>query len=226
MRCVNGFRWLKGLAALVAALWWMVPGQARASVVMQTSLEEMTSRCDVVLHAVVEDQSITLAQNGARVLTLSRLRVKEGIRGAKTGDTVTLYQVAGRVGNQVSNIVGVNTFTVGEEVVLFGATFLSTETVTFLQTQRAAEVPAATLHPTAGYVVPHGIGLGKFVVERPAPGVDQPVMVREELGGVSVATRRADNTLVSPATHRLQQPLDVFLAEVRRMATLPRWRVP
>lgn len=203
--------------ALAAAALALLAPEASATVVLQPSLSEMTARSNLVLHAAVEDQAVTLDGAG-RVITLTRLRVHEGLKGATAGDTVTLYQVGGRKAGHVARIAGMNEFRAGEEVVVFGARFLADNAVKFLQANRGGAASAATLHPTAGYMVVHGIGLGKFRVERPAGGV---AMVAEELGDVAVARRTGNATQVVPAVFATRQPLDVFLDEVRRLAAQP-----
>ncbi|MBI5496916.1 MAG: hypothetical protein HY904_18015 [Deltaproteobacteria bacterium] len=202
-------------AAAVFALGLAAP--AHATVVVQSSLEEMTQKSDVVVHAVVEEVTVTTGEGG-RILTLSRLRVKDGLKGkAGAGDTLALYQVGGTHQGRVANIVGVSRFHVGEEVVLFADTFIATETIRYLQQEKKAEVPSATLNPTAGWVVTYGIGLGKFAVER---GGSVPQAV-EEVGDVVVVTPgRGMSVLGQPSLTR--QPLDVFKTEVRRMAAAGR----
>jgi len=189
---------------------------AWATVVIQPSLEEMTARSSVIIHAVVEDQSVTYGEGNKRIVTLSRLRVTEGIKGAKTGDAVTLYQVGGEKDGKHMRIVGVNDFSVGEEVVLFGATFVATDTIRFLQAERKADVPAATLNPNGGWMVTYGVGLGKFQVKRDGTSVNAV----EQLGDVVGAPPQGQKMVDPMAGARLSsttQPLNVFLEEVRRM---------
>lgn len=206
-------------AALAGALVAARPAQA--TVVVQPSLEQMTARSGVVIHAVVEEQTQTTGED-ARLLTLTRLRVLPGgaVKGAKDGDTFTLYQVGGRDGNRVVEVVGMNHFAKGEEVVLFASAFLAGDTVKFLQEQRKGSVPAATLHPAGGWVVTFGIGLGKYAVTRTGSGA----MAVEELGDVTVARRDGARgpMLLDHPVHFVRQPLDVFLDEVRAQAAATR----
>lgn len=201
--------------ALVLGSAALVPHPAGATVVIQPSLESMTQKSQVVVHAVVEEQTVTLAEESKRILTLTRLRVKEGVKGgAKQGDTITIYQVGGTWQGRVARVIGMSDFKVGEEVILFGATFLATDTVKFLQDHRAAEVPAATLHPTAGWVVTYGVGLGKYRVDRSG----QTPMAIEELGDVATMRRVGNDSVITAPAARTQQPLGVFLEEVRRLS--------
>ncbi len=200
-------------AAVLCVAMTVGVGMARATVVVQPSLEQMTHKSQVIIHAVVEDQSVTLGEGG-RILTLSRLRVKDGVKGvAKANDTVTLYQVGGTKDGRTMSIPGVNTFTVGEEVIVFGDVFLAQDTVTFLQTERKAEVPAATLNPSAGWLVTFGIGLGKYVVARDG----QTPMAVEQVGDVATAVQGPNGLVIGGRVVRTQQPLGAFLPEVRRM---------
>jgi hypothetical protein len=198
--------------ALAGALLWSATGAA--TTVIQPSLERMSQRADVIVHAVVEDQTVTPSADGKRILTLSRLRVMDAIKGAKPGDTLTLYQVGGRLGQKVMNVVGVSSFKVGEEVVLFAETFVAHEAIKAIQTSRVGQVPAETLHPSGTWVVQYAVGIGKFAVRRDTPNVP---MATEELGDVASVARVGNQTVMVPlvSTH---QPLDVFKSEVRRMA--------
>lgn len=206
---------LLALAALVSAAGAVaIPRDAGATVVIQPSLEDMTRKSGIIVRATVEEQTVTLGEEGKRILTLTRFKVTESLKGtAKAGDTVTLYQVGGTYGGKVARIIGMSEFTAGEEVVLFGSTFLATDTVRYLQDNRKAEVPAATLNPTGGWMVQFGIGLGKFQV---TPGAHGP-MASEQLGDVATVTRVGDRSVIGSPVTRVQQPLPVFLSEVRRM---------
>ena len=202
--------WAPLCGVMLAAVW---VAKAHATVVIQAPLHEMTQRSHVVVHATVEETGPVEGEEG-RILTLTRLKVIDGIKGAKAGDTVTIYQVGGQLGDRVMQIPGVSEFKPGEEVVFFGVTFLATDTVRFLQTERKAQVPAATLHPSAAWVVPFAIGLGKFQVIRT---VDPP-MAQEELGDVVTVYRKGNALVAGGRLSRTSQPLDVFLSEVGRMA--------
>jgi hypothetical protein len=194
---------------------WLVAGSASATVVVQPSLDRLATRAEVIVHAVVEEQSVTAGEVGGRVLTLSRLKVLDGLKGAKAGETLTLYQVGGRQGNRVARVIGANGFGIGEEVVIFGARFLAQDTVKFLQGARRGGVPWATLHPTGGFIVTYGIGLGKFAVDRTGP----VPMAIEELGDVAVLVPTSKGLLVPGPWARREQPLDVFLDEVRALVS-------
>jgi hypothetical protein len=194
---------------------WTAAGPAGATLVVQPSLERMATRADVIVHAVVEEQSVTTGEVAGRVLTLTRLKVLMGLKGARTGETLTLYQVGGRQGDRVVRVIGANTFRVGEEIVLFGARFLAQDTVKFLHGARRGGVPWATLHPAGGFIVTYGIGLGKFAIDRSGP----VPMAREDLGDVAVLLSTGKGGLVPGPLVRREQPLDIFLDEVRALVS-------
>jgi aspartate 1-decarboxylase len=193
----------------------LAPLAAGATVIVQPSLERMSARAEVIAHAVVEAQHVTLGEDGARIVTLSRVRVLAPVKGTKAGERLVIYQVGGHHGDRVLVVHGASRFQVGEEVVLFGERFLAANTVRFLQKARGADVPRETLHPSGGFVVPYGIGLGKFVVDRRGA----VPMAIEDLGDVAVAVRGKQGTVIRAAAARTEQPLDVFLSEVRRLAS-------
>lgn len=187
---------------------------ALATVVVQPSLEQMTARSGVIVHGVVTDQVVVQGEEG-RILTLSSIRVTEGLKGAKANDTVTLYQVGGELDGHVARIAGVSAFAKGEEVILFGDTFLATDTVRFLQLERKNQIPAAMLHPSGPWLVPYGIGLGKFRVDRSNETLG--AQASEELGDVAVATPGPRGMVLGGRVVRTQQPLNVMLDELRRL---------
>lgn len=200
----------KGSWLLAVAGGLLVAGGAGATVVVQPSLERMTARAELVAHVRVEHQRFAQGEEG-RPLTLTRLRVLDAVKGVRNGQSVTLYQVGGKAGERTGGILGSSHFRVGEEVVLFGARFLATNTVKFLQAARRGQVPLATLYPSGGFVVPYGIGLGKFTVDRSGA---VPVAV-EELGDVSALVPGPKGRLVPGRLVQRVQPLEVLLDELR-----------
>jgi hypothetical protein len=111
--------------------------QAQATVVVMHSVEEMTRRSDVVVHARVADQRVV--REGPRVVTLTDIEVIDGYKGAKPGDVLTVYQVGGDLDGVKAWIAGAHEHKVGEEMVFF-----------------------AVKHGER--VVSYGVGLGKFSV--------------------------------------------------------------
>lgn len=164
---------------------------AQATVVVAHSLEEMSRRADVVVHAKVIDSEPTRDDIG-RIITLSRLEVLDGIKGAKTGDVLTVFQVGGRIGERASHIVGAHKYTPGEEIVWFG----------MRHKQR---------------FVAYGIGIGKFQVIY--DGSFRRVV--EQVGDVAVMERDASGkpTFRSPAA-RSAESLTAFKQQLRDAVAL------
>ncbi len=128
-------------SSLVLAAVCAVVAPARATVVVVPTLEELTHRSDVVIHAVVREV-VTIKDEQKRLITVNSLEVVDGIAGAKIGDVVTVHQLGGRLGDEQAWIAGQHKFAVGEEIVFFG--------------ERLRKDP--------NVVVPYGIGFGIFEV--------------------------------------------------------------
>jgi hypothetical protein len=190
-------------AALVPATAWLSASPAHATVVVVPTLEEMTLRCDVVVHAVVREVESSEEPSG-RLITLTTLEVLDGVSGAKAGDVLTVFQVGGAANGRVAWVAGAHHFVVGEELVFFGV-----------------QPPALK-----GRVVPYGIGFGLF---RIVDGVDGR-HVEEISGDVAQLVKTPDgNSHMAPVTPRRFDALDGFKAQLRsviagRPATLPQLR--
>jgi len=178
------------LCSAVLAVFALAAPRASATVVVVPSLEEMTHRSNVVIHAVVRDVQ-TIKDEQGRLITVNTLEVLDGIAGAKQADLVTVHQLGGRLGDEQAWIAGAHKFTVGEEVVFFG--------------ERLANKPAV--------VVPYGIGFGIFEVKEDVDGKHA-----HELGShdvtqvVRLPDGRAQMTAVTP---RRFDNLDAFKAQLR-----------
>lgn len=151
-------------AVVVACLAGLAPA-AHATVVALTSLEEMTHRSDVVMQAVVVDQKVVEERPG-KIVTLTTMKVVDGISGVKANDLVTVYQIGGMLGDRQSWIAGAHKFTVGEEMVFFGSKLKN------------------------GRVVPWAIGYGLFSILDDVDGRH----VKEIAGDVSALERTADGS--------------------------------
>ncbi len=166
-------------------------GPADATVVVVPTLEEMTWRSDVIVHAVVVDQQV-LEQKKGRVVTRTVLEVEDAVAGAFQKDLVIVEQLGGELGARRSWISGAHKFKVGDEVLLFG--------------QRITNIVGESV------VVPYGIGFGifdivedvdgKHAVER---GGDVAQLVRDDQGGSSM----------KPVTPRHFTSVEVFKDQLR-----------
>lgn len=184
--------WMKALPRLLILGAALCAIPSAATVVVLHSLEEMTQRSDVIVHARVADQRVE-RKGEVGIITLTDIEVIDGIKGAKPGDVMTIYQVGGSLNGEHAWISGAHKHRVGEEMVLFAV--------------RHGE-----------QIVSYGVGLGKFLVER-----DGTVpSVREDLGDVAVMEKTADGQLrfTSPEP-RTAPSLDAFKEHVRRALNAP-----
>lgn len=176
------------LAALLAA------GSARATVVVVPSLEEMAAQAEVIAQVKVGAPRVELDAKG-RVITLTPIAVVEGVKGAKAGDALEIFQVGGLKDGKGSWIAGAHRFEQGQELVFIG--------------MRHARAP--------GSVIPYGIGYGLFEVRRD----DFGVKVVEVVGDVVTLERSADGkTRQGHPQARSYDSLPAFLELLRRVSAL------
>jgi hypothetical protein len=141
-------------AALIA---FTLAADARATVVVIPSLEEMTLASEVVAEVVVGDQRVV--QEGGRIVTYTTVVVRDGIKGAKQGDVLEVSQLGGTLQGRNTWIAGAHRFVKGEELVFFGMHFKSERVV-----------------------IPYGIGFGMFRIVDDVAGAK----VEEVTGDVAV----------------------------------------
>lgn len=130
-------RAVRFVQALMSLLFLVYAADAGATVVVRHGLEEMTSKSDVIVHARVADQKVT--REDGRIVTLTEVEVIDGLKGAKPGEVLTIYQVGGSLDGMRQWIEGAHVYEHGEELVLFA--------------MRHGE-----------RVVSYGVGVGKFRV--------------------------------------------------------------
>lgn len=104
------------------------------------SLSTMSQKSDIIVHAKLTDQKIIQDKDG-RPITLTTLKVIDGLKGKTTGDTVTIYQVGGQINHKSLHIAGAHTYKKDEELIFFG-------------------------EKLKDMYVSYGLGLGKFVIEK------------------------------------------------------------
>ena len=97
-----------------------LPGLAHATMVLYSPLPEMAKKSDLIVHALVTGQKVARDESG-RIKTYSTLQVLESVRGATKNEALNLSQVGGELDGETAQVIGTSSFTVGEEVVLFGA---------------------------------------------------------------------------------------------------------
>lgn len=104
------------LAVLAAAL--LISTSALATVVLALTMEELTARAPLVVHATAQRSLVAWDEPHAKIWTWTELVVKETLKGTPT-ETVLVKQPGGVVGEVGQQVSGVATFEPGEEVVLF-----------------------------------------------------------------------------------------------------------
>ncbi len=167
-------------------------GAAGATVVVMPSLEEMAVTAEVIAHVKVGAPRSERDGKG-RIITLTPMAVIEGVKGAKAGDALEVFQVGGAVDGATAWIAGAHHFREGEELVFVGV--------------RHSRGP--------GSVVPYGVGFGLFAVERD----DFGIRVVETMGDVMAMEKGKDGRLrqVTPTARRYDS-LPAFLTLLRRAA--------
>ncbi|MEI6805991.1 MAG: hypothetical protein WCK49_05730 [Myxococcaceae bacterium] len=146
----------------------------------------MTRNSGVVIQAKVISQKVE-QEPGGRIVTLTTLQVKDGMKGAKTGQEITLYQVGGEYRGRVMRLQGASVYKLGEEVMLFGV-------------------------PYRDQIVSYGLGLGKFNIIK-----DQnEIRVTEDIHDIEVATRKSGRQFFMQAQPREYKSLKAFKEEIRK----------
>ena len=108
--------------------------------VIQAGLRILTGQSDVIIHGKVTGIKSQQSKTG-HVFTLTSIQVLTGVKGAKKGEVVTVYQPGGEVDGMRQWVSGATRFKTGEEIVLFGEKFKD-------------------------YIVVSGAGIGKFIVKK------------------------------------------------------------
>jgi len=163
------------------ALWLLLPDVAGATQVFPVGLETMTRESAVIARARVEDQIVRWDQGHQRILTLTQIRVLDGLKGTRKGAVHTVYQVGGTLDGVTFRIPGAITLRKGEEIVLFAARF-------------------------GQMLVSYGMGLGKYVVitqgsqRLVTPEFGDVAFVKRDSNGGLTPTPRPDNTLETLST--------------------------
>jgi hypothetical protein len=169
----------------------LAPLSALATVVLSLSMEEMTARAPLVVHATVNATAPGWDPEHAKIWTWTELVVKDTLKG-KAQPTVLVKQPGGVVGDLGMHVDGVATFTPGEEVVLF-------------------------LEPApdeAGSFVPVAMSSSKVTFET-RPGAK---LARRDLAGL-VFARPGQKGVVQPVDDReMLGTADAFLARIRAAA--------
>ncbi|MFH1811838.1 MAG: hypothetical protein ABIJ09_24080 [Pseudomonadota bacterium] len=187
-------RWTTAIVLL--GLSTLTGAEVQATTVLAVPLEQMTAEAEVVVHARVGAQQVTWDQDHTRILTLTSIEVIEGIKGARKGDLLTIYQVAGTLDGVTFRIPGALDFAPGDEMVFFAQRF-------------------------EDKIVSYGMGLGKYRVQGQGP--DKVVM--PEFGDVTFVKRDSDGSYVpGGAPPEVVLPLAAFLSRLRTELEHPTWQ--
>ena len=165
------------------------PTSVFATQVLRTSVEQMTQRSDVILHAHVVGQRVEWNAEKNRILTLTTLKIIQPLKG-KIGKSIVVYQVGGTLDGVTYKIPGAIKLAKGEEVVFFGVRFRD-------------------------MIASYGMGLGKFVVSRRG----KSATVLPHYGDIEFVTRRADGRIENDTQGPdSPQSLGAFLNRVKAAA--------
>ena len=104
------------LTFFAAAL--LISSSALATVVLALSMEELTARAPLIVHAVAQGSNVAWDEPHAKIWTWTELVVTETLKGDTT-KALVVKQPGGVVGEVGMEVSGVATFKPGEEVVLF-----------------------------------------------------------------------------------------------------------
>jgi hypothetical protein len=178
---------MRRLPLLLSAIL-LAPLSALATVVLSLSMEEMTARAPLVVHAVVNASEPAWDDAHGKIWTWTELVVKDTLKG-RAVPTVLVKQPGGVVGDIGMQVDGVATFTPGEEVVLF-------------------------LEPApdeAGAWVPVAMSASKVTFEA-RPGAK---LAKRDLSGLAFA-KHGQKGVVTPVDDReVLGTADAFLARIR-----------
>lgn len=180
--------------AQIVLVWLLLLSQASATIVRIDDLDHMVQKSDIVAHVVVGDKSEKVDKDG-RPVEFSTLEVIEGLKGVKTGQLITLYQVGGSNHGNALHIVGQSKFRLGEELVLFAMRYKD-------------------------MFVTYGVGLGKFRVLRDG----EKAKVVEDISDLMAIKSEKGKTEIGAPVPRTYPTLEDFESAIYD-ALNPRWRV-
>lgn len=105
------------LAFLLTVLYQNV---SDATVGRSLSIDELTEEADVVICGRVEDIRFEVTNDRSMVFTLIEVLVEENLKGNEsTGNKVTIKQLGGVDGNEVTVVLGAPFYTPNEEILVF-----------------------------------------------------------------------------------------------------------
>ncbi len=110
---------IAGLCATLAIglLASAYPATAHATVVVAQSRAQLVERADLIVRATVVSQQSAWNEDHTQILTLTRLRVAEYVKGQAAGELL-LRQFGGQIGSLASRVAGDGHLAAGQDVVL------------------------------------------------------------------------------------------------------------
>ncbi|NOY90913.1 MAG: hypothetical protein GXP55_06840 [Deltaproteobacteria bacterium] len=183
------------LALIFTAAMLIQAEPARATVMVEVSLDDMARDADAIVRGTITRTGVRLEFEAGRLepYSSSELRVSEWLAGG-TGDRLVIRERGGEWQGGGHWIDGTPQYRVGEEVIVF--------------LQRDADQP--------GRYRTYAMAQGKFVVLRGVPGTGG--QVRRDLEGMSFA-RWAGQGMQLEAGQAPVMALDTFLARIRAVRT-------
>lgn len=161
---------------------------AFSTLVFIEDLPSMTKKSQVIIHAGVVHQESQIDEDG-RIITLTTLEVIEAIKGASTGEYLTVYQVGGEYEGRVLNVSGAHRYQLGEELFLFGLRM-------------------------EDKLVSYGLGLGKFKV---LGGKDGEKVVEDLHDLVSAKSGPKGKILIEDPIPRTFPSVEIFKSSIRNI---------
>jgi hypothetical protein len=172
----------------------LMSSAAFATSVEKFSLRDLASKSrSVVVARVTSSES---RWDGGEIYTYTTIRVSEGLKGARKGQTIVVRQIGGQVGDLASIVPGMPSFKSGEEVVLF-----------------------LSANDKAGHPWVMGLEQGKYTIASDNSGKKR---VRRNTSELNLVDRGSDVTGALPE----EAPLDLFLNEVRQELGIPLNAIP
>lgn len=119
---VKASRKFPALVALVMALSF-TPTASEATIVVPLTIEQMQSRSNTIVRAVVLDSNSEWDRSEKHIFTYTRLKVLEAFKGKQSvGEIIRIRTLGGEVGDVGMAVAGTAKFQASEEVVIFGRT--------------------------------------------------------------------------------------------------------
>src|SRR5688572_30307866 len=91
---------------------------AHATQMFPLSIEQLSAKADLVLEGSVANRTVQRDAQG-RIYTRITLNVRDTWKGQPNGQSFTLVQAGGALGDEIASVDGQEDFSVGEEVVVF-----------------------------------------------------------------------------------------------------------